>query len=88
MSEGHASAQRINQSMTGDPLLMHRVDASQLQAPVHVAQGRIEELPDYDDEEAPFTRMEFGALLLLGVVSWGLFGALIYGVIKLVEVLR
>ena len=39
MSEGTASAQRINQSLTGDPLLLHRVDASQLQAPVHVVNG-------------------------------------------------
>ena len=88
MSEGHASAQRINQSLTGDPLLLHRVDASQLQAPVHVAHGRIEELPDYDDEDTPMTRMEFGALLLLGVVSWSVVGALIYGAVKLAEVLR
>ena len=45
MSEGHASAQRINQSLTGDPLLLHRVDSSQLQAPVHVVNGYAEEHP-------------------------------------------
>lgn len=40
MSEGHASAQRINASLTGDPYLLqpvgrlHRVDTSQLPAGV------------------------------------------------------
>lgn len=39
ISEGTASAQRIN-----DPLLLHRVDASQLTtAPVHVVHGEVEQ---------------------------------------------
>jgi hypothetical protein len=42
-SEGTKSAQRINASLTGDPLLLHRVDASQLQAPVHVVNGAVEQ---------------------------------------------
>jgi len=45
MSEGHKSAQRINNSLTGDPLLLHRVDASQLQAPVMVVNGDTETHP-------------------------------------------
>jgi hypothetical protein len=44
MSEGHASAQRINRaSLTPDPYLLHRVDASQLQAPVRVVNGAVEQ---------------------------------------------
>lgn len=47
-SEGTASAQRINntsgQSLTGDPLLLHRIDAHQLTtAPLAQVPGRIEQ---------------------------------------------
>lgn len=47
-SEGTASAQRINhtsgQSLTGDPLLLHRIDAHQLTtAPLAEVPGRIEQ---------------------------------------------
>jgi len=87
MNKQAAPSWQQKTSLPHEPLMLHRVDASQLQAPVHVAHGRVEELPD-DDEDTPMTRMEFGALLLLGVVSWSVVGALIYGAVKLAEVLR
>lgn len=87
MSEGHQSAQRINNSLTGDPLLLHRVDASQLESKVHVVPGRIEELTDYDDVGTPMTRMELAGIVLAFVVSWGVVGVLFYGATKLAEVL-
>lgn len=87
MSEGHQSAQRINNSLTGDPLLLHRVDASQLEAQVHVVPGRIEELTDYDDVGTPMTRTELAGIVLAFVASWAIVGVLFYGATKLVEVL-
>lgn len=46
-SEGTASAQRINSqrdSLTGDPLLLHRIDAQQLTtAPLAEVHGRIQQ---------------------------------------------
>lgn len=32
-----------HQSLTQDPLLLHRVDASQMQAPVHIVHGHVEQ---------------------------------------------
>ena len=43
MSEGTRSAQRINQSMTGDPYLLHRVDTSTLQTPIRMVAGHVEQ---------------------------------------------
>lgn len=65
MSEGTQSAQRINDSLTGDPYLLHRVDASQLQAPVRVVNGNTEEPYDEDDDRTPLTRMEVAGLVLM-----------------------
>ena len=48
VSEGTASARRINRpaqcaSLTPEPLLLHRVDASQLQTPVRIVNGPVEQ---------------------------------------------
>lgn len=48
VSEGTASARRINRpgqcaSLTPEPLLLHRVDASQLQTPVRIVPGPVEQ---------------------------------------------
>lgn len=48
ISEGTESARRINRphdraSLTPEPLLLHRVDASQLQTPVRIVHGDVEQ---------------------------------------------
>lgn len=84
MSEGTASAQLINNSLTGDPLLLHRVDASQLQAPVRVVPGRIEEHPADENQGRGLDHLSkkrtlsdvlkdaaMFPLLMLGWLIWG-----------------
>lgn len=85
---GAASAQRINQSMCEDPLLLHRVDASKLESPIHVQHGRVEERVDYDDLGTPMTRTEIAGCLLAFVASWAVVGVLFYGAVKLAEAMR
>ena len=84
MREGHQSAQRINNSLTGDPLLLQRVDASQLEAQVHVVPGRIEE----QDDEEPMNRRDLIALSLYWLASCALVGLAFYGAVNLAEVMR
>lgn len=46
VSEGTASARRLNgpqSGLTADPLRLHRVDASQMQAPLHIVHGDVEQ---------------------------------------------
>lgn len=84
MSEGTASAQRINQSMCGDPLLLHRVDASKLESPIHIQHGRIEE---HEDEE-PMNRRDLILLSIYWLASCVLVGLAFYGAANLAEVMQ
>lgn len=70
MSEGHASAQRINASLTGDPYLLqpvgrlHRVDTSQLPAGVDGAAAwhcRTDK-PTRTTTDKPATQKQFSEL--------------------------
>lgn len=48
VSEGTESARRINSpktSLTPEPLLLHRVDANQMQAPLRIVHGDVEQRP-------------------------------------------
>ena len=69
MSEGHASAQRINQSLTGDPLLLHRVDSSQLQAQVNIVNGYAEEHPADENQVRGLDHLA-GPSYLSSVTRW------------------
>lgn len=89
MREGHQSAQRINNSLTGDPLLLQRVDASQLEAQVHVVPGRIEEQDEEEqDDEEPMNLRDLIALSLCWLASCALVGLAFYGATKLAEAMR
>lgn len=93
MSEGHQSAKRflrlpVHDSMTPDTLNLHRVDSSQLQTPVHVQNGRIEEHEDDTDDEGLLTLPSLCFFVLLGLASWGVVGVAFYSAFKLVEAMR
>lgn len=81
---GAASAQRINQSMCGDPLLLHRVDASKLESPIHIQHGRIEE----QEDEEPMNRRDLILLSLYWLASCVLVGLAFYGAANLAKVMQ
>lgn len=84
MSEGHQSAQRINNSLTGDPLLLHRVDASQLEAQVHVVPGRIEEHPADENQGRGLDHLAGPSYL--SSVTWWLVAGVVFCLLALAQV--
>lgn len=84
MSEGHQSAQRINNSLTGDPLRLHRVDASQLQAPVRVVNGDPEEHPADENQGRGLDHLA-GPSYLSSVTCW-LVAGVVFCLLALAQV--
>lgn len=76
---------KATSSMTGDPFLLHRVDASQLQAPVHVINGDIEE-HQADEKQGRVLDHLAGPSYLSSVVYW-LIAGVVCCVLMLAQVL-
>ena len=84
MSEGTASAQRINNSLTGDPLLLHRVDSSQLQAPVHIVNGYAEEHPADENQGRGLDHLAGPSYL--SSVTWWLVAGVVFCLLAMAQV--
>lgn len=84
-SEGTQSAQRINRaSLTPEPLLLHREDASQLQAPVHVVNGDPEEHPADENQGRGLDHLAGPSYL--SSVTWWLVAGVVFCLLAIAQV--
>lgn len=79
------SAQRINASLTGDPYLLNRIDASQLQSTVHVVNGDIEEHPADENQGRGLDHLA-GPSYFASVTRW-LVAGVVFCLLAIAQVL-